>query len=72
VLTLPPGSDVVVITSAVLIVILRLAVAEVCVESVTLTVKVDVPVALGVPTIVPLVVFKVKFAGNVPTEMLQV
>jgi hypothetical protein len=72
VLTLPPGSDVVVIASAVLIVMLRLAMAEVWVVSVTFTVKADVPVALGVPVITPVAAFKVKFAGNVPMEMLQV
>jgi hypothetical protein len=37
------------------------------VESVTLTVKVDVPEVVGVPDTTPVEAFKVKPAGNVPT-----
>ena len=71
---LPPGSEVVVMASAALIVMLSAAVAVPgvgAVESVTFTVKLDVPVALGVPEIAPVVEFKVKPVGNVPTLMLQ-
>jgi hypothetical protein len=50
---------------------LRLAVAVSAVESVTFTVKSEVPVALGVPLIDPVLGFKVKPAGKVPALMLQ-
>lgn len=59
---------------AALILIERLAVCD-CdgsEESMTLTVKVAVPVAVGVPVIAPVAPFKLRPAGSVPSEMLQV
>ena len=54
-------------------VMLKFAVAEAANESVTLTVKLDVPVAVGVPVMAPAVgLLKLKPAGNVPALMLQV
>jgi hypothetical protein len=41
------------------------------VESVTLTVKLNVPAVVGVPEIVPLAAASVRPAGNVPELMLQ-
>jgi len=51
---------------------LRLAVAVVAAESVTFTVKVEVPVAVGVPEMTPVLAFSVKPDGSVPTLILQV
>jgi hypothetical protein len=42
------------------------------VESVTLTVKFEVPDVVGVPVIAPVLVFKLKPAGSVPTLIAQV
>jgi hypothetical protein len=72
---LPPNSDVVVTRSgALLTVMLRLAdlVAGVGVcESVTFTVKFDVPVVpLGMPEITP-ALLRIKPAGKLPAVMLQ-
>ena len=39
---------------------------------VALTVKFDVPIAVGVPVIAPLVAFKLKPAGSVPLLIAQV
>ena len=41
------------------------------VESVTLTVKLNVPAVVGVPEIVPLAVASVRPPGNAPALMLQ-
>jgi hypothetical protein len=41
-------------------------------ESVTVTLKLDVPVALGVPEIRPVAGVRVSPAGRLPTEMDQV
>ena len=41
-------------------------------ESVTLTVKVDVPVPVGVPLIAPVLPFKFKPAGRVPEARVYV
>jgi hypothetical protein len=41
-------------------------------ESWTWTVKLDVPVAVGVPEMTPVVAFKVRPAGSAPAMMLQV
>ena len=70
--TLPPGSEVVVSVKAPLIVMLRLAVAVADAESVTLTVKVDGPMVVGVPMMVPVVGTRVKPAGSAPAMMLHV
>jgi hypothetical protein len=42
------------------------------VESITLTVKLNVPAVVGVPEIVPLAATSVRPAGNAPELMLQV
>ena len=71
--TLPPGNgDVVVMESAALTVILKLAVAVPLALSVTFTVNEDVPDALGVPVIAPVLAFKPKLAGSVPEMTLHV
>jgi len=41
-------------------------------ESVTFTVKFEVPWAVGVPLMTPVAAFNVKPAGRAPPEMLQV
>jgi hypothetical protein len=71
---LPPGNDVVVIASWASMAMLRAAVAVALgvAESWTWTVKLDVPVAVGVPEMTPVAVFKVKPAGSAPEMMLQV
>lgn len=68
-MTVAAGSDVVVIASVVLMVMLRGAVAVPAAASVTLTVKLEVPTAVGVPVIAP--AFKFNPAGSVPALMLQ-
>ena len=40
--------------------------------SVTLTVKFDVPVAVGVPLMTPVLLFRLRPAGSDPLSMLQV
>jgi hypothetical protein len=71
-----PCGKLVVVTcnGGLLTVMLRLAVAlagvGVC-ESVTLTVKLAVPSALGVPLIVPVEEFSVRPGGKAPAEMLH-
>ena len=57
-----------------LIVIERLAVCD-CTgedESVTLTVKLEEPAAVGVPAIAPVDAFRLSPAGSVPDKMFQV
>jgi hypothetical protein len=52
---------------------LKLAVAEAEAESVTFTVKSNVPAAVGVPEITPVLgLLKLNPAGNVPALMLHV
>ena len=74
VLTLPSGTDAVVIVSVPLTVMLKLAVAVSIglLESVTLAVKLNVPVDVGVPEIWPVLAFSVTFEGRLPELMLQV
>ena len=52
---------------------LRFAEAEVAgePESVTLTVKLEVPAAVGVPEIAPVAAVSIRPAGNEPEVMLQ-
>jgi len=72
---LPPGSVVVVTVSAAFTVMLRLAVAVTAVglvESATLTVKFEVPLAVGAPEMAPVLVFRVSPAGRLPTLIDQV
>ena len=73
--TTPEGSDVVVTARAPFTVILRLAVAVCAVgvlESVTLAVKLDVPAAVGLPEICPVLAFSGSPLGRLPALMLQV
>jgi hypothetical protein len=65
------GRDVVVTDSDALIVMLRLAVFVLPCESVTFTVKVAVPLAVGVPLITP-VADKPNPAGRLPEALAQV
>jgi hypothetical protein len=51
---------------------LRFAVAVLLSASVTFTVKLDVPVAEGVPEITPVLAFSVRPAGKLPLLMLHV
>ena len=65
---------VVVIASGVLMVMLRLAVAELGIGvllSITSTTKLDDPAAVGVPEITPEFEFKVRPVGRDPEEMLH-
>ncbi len=41
-------------------------------ESVTFTVKLEVPAVVAVPEITPVLLFKLRPAGNVPVVMLHV
>jgi len=71
----PPGREAVVTTSGAMVtVMVRFAVlvagVGVC-ESVTFTVKLEVPVPVGVPEITP-VVLNVKPAGKLPAVMVHV
>lgn len=60
--------------SATFTVMLRFAVAEPfgLEESVTFTVKFEVPDAVGVPVIAPVLVFTLRPAGRLPVLMLHV
>ena len=62
------------IANATFTVMLRFAVADPCGldESVTLTVKFDVPDAVGVPVIAPVLVLRLSPAGRLPVLTLQV
>jgi hypothetical protein len=66
--TLPLGSDVVVIDSVALIVMLRFAVADCAgeLESVTLAVKLNVPDCVGVPETCPVLAFRLSPFGSLP------
>jgi hypothetical protein len=68
---MPPGRDGVVIVGAAVMTILRFTVVFPA-EFVALTVKLNVPIAVGVPDITPLAVFKLKPVGNVPLLIDQV
>jgi hypothetical protein len=68
---MPPGRDAVVTVGISVTTILRLLVLFPA-EFVALTVKLDVPVAVGVPDITPLVVLKFKPAGSVPLDIAHV
>lgn len=57
--------------SAVLMTILKAAVAVSDTESVTRTVKLAVPVVVGTPEITPVAAARVKPAGSVPALRLQ-
>ena len=57
--------------SAVLMTILNAAVAVPDTESVTRTVKLDVPVVVGTPEIMPVDAARVRPAGSVPVLRLQ-
>ena len=50
----------------------RLAVDDCDAVSETLTVKLDIPAAVGVPLIVPVLAFMDKPAGNEPAETVHV
>ena len=74
---LPLGSSAVEIAkvgAVVLIVMLRAVVAEFggLAESLALTMKAEVPAAVGVPVMAPVVAFKLRPAGRVPVARLQV
>lgn len=70
--TVPPGNEVVVMLGAPAGFTFMVSEADVAesgpalLESVTLTVKVDVPAAVGVPVIAPVLPFKFKPAGRLP------
>ena len=68
------GSDVVVIVSPAPTLIDRFAVfvsAVGLLESVTVTVKLEVPTAVGLPVMAPVVSFSVSPAGRVPVVTVQ-
>ena len=67
----PLGSEVVVIAKDELIVMLRSFVVVLDPESVTCTVKVLVPVALGVPVMAPELAFSDKPAGSAPAAIVR-
>jgi hypothetical protein len=68
---IPPGREAVVIVGGAAIIILRVFVLfpE---AFVALTVNLDVPIAVGVPDITPVVSFKLRPAGSVPPDIDQV
>ena len=66
-----PGRDGVVIIGISETIMLRLTVAFPT-EFVALTVKLNVPVAVGMPVIAPLVAFRFRPVGNVPLLIAQV
>jgi len=68
---MPPGRDGVVIEGISVTTILRLRVAFPETFD-ALTVKLNVPVAVGIPVIAPLVSFKLRPVGNVPLSIDQV
>ena len=71
---MPGGSELVVISNGDWMVILSAAVvvAGGDSESLTCTVKFEVPAVVGVPEITPLLAPRVKPAGKLPLMMLQV
>ena len=72
---MPEGREVVETASAAFTVMLRFAVA-VCalgvLESVTLAVKLEVPAAVGLPEIKPVLLFSISPLGRLPELMLHV
>ena len=69
--TSPPGKETVVITGGAAITIFR-GFVILPVVFVALTVKLDVPIVVGVPVIAPDVSFKLKPAGRLPLAIDQV
>ncbi len=72
--TLPFGIDAVVMVSTAFTVMLRFAVTD-CVgvlESVTLAVKLNVPMDVGAPVIAPVLGVSVSPGGRLPALILQV
>ncbi len=69
---MPSGNEEVRIASVAAIVIVNELVVFRKPESTTWTVKVKLPAALGVPMIAPVLAFRVKEVGRLPTVMLQV
>jgi hypothetical protein len=70
--TLPLGSEVVVIARSASMVMLNAAVAVPAAESVTFTVKVEVPTVVGVPEMTPVLAFRDNAADSAPALILQV
>jgi hypothetical protein len=68
---IPPFRDVVVIDGSTVMIMLR-ALESLPAELVALAVRLNVPVAVGVPEITPVVVFKLKPVGSLPPEIDQV
>ena len=68
---MPPGRDVVVTVGiAVTTILMSLELFPAILFA--LTVKLDVPIAVGMPLIVPVVSFKLKPVGSVPFDIDQV
>jgi hypothetical protein len=63
---------VVISVNALLIVILKGAVAVAAAKSVTFTVKLEVPVVVGLPVMAPVEEFRCSPGGKAPAMMLQV
>ena len=68
---MPPDREGVVIEGISVMTILRLLVVFPA-TFVALIVKLDVPIAVGIPVIVPVAAFKLKPVGSVPLETDQV
>ena len=68
---MPPGKEAVVTVGAAVTTMLRSFVPFPA-EFVTLTVKLNVPIAVGVPVIAPVVSFIFKPVGSVPLEIAHV
>lgn len=72
---MPEGREAVETASAAFTVMLRFAVAVCAVgvlESVTLAVKLEVPAAVGLPEIKPVLLFSISPLGRLPELMLHV
>ena len=69
---MPPGSVVVVMLGSGAIVMLKACVPLWELASVTCTVKLLVPEAVGVPEITPVLLFKVSGLGSVPVVIVHV
>lgn len=68
---MPAAREVVLMLGAALTAIDKALVAVLEPESVTLTVKLEVPAAVGVPVIAPLEAFRLSPAGKVPVARDQ-
>jgi len=68
---MPPGSEGVVIVGISVTAILRFIMAFPA-EFAALTVKLNVPDAVGIPVIAPVVSFKLRPVGNAPLVIVQV